>query len=59
MGDSEGSGLFDFGVQDGLFVGGAEGALAFAAGGAALDVFEEGAGGPGVVLFGVLEAALA
>jgi hypothetical protein len=52
-------GLFEFGVQDGFFVGGAHGALSFAAGGAALDVFEEGAGCPGVVVFGVLEAALA
>ena len=51
--------LLDFGVQDGFFVGGAECALAFAAGGAALDVFEEGGGGPGVVVFCVLEAALA
>jgi hypothetical protein len=51
--------LLDFGVQDCFFVGGAQGALAFAAGGAALDVFEEGVGGPGVVLFGVVEATLA
>jgi hypothetical protein len=49
--------LFLRGIEQLLFVGGAHGALSFAASDAAFDVFEEGAGGPGVIFPGVLEAA--
>ena len=51
--------MVELGVEKGLFVGGAEGALARAAGGAAAYVLEEGGGGPGVVLFGEADAAFA
>ena len=46
-------------IEEGFFVGGAEGAFALAAGGATAYVLEEGGRGPGVVLFGVAEAAFA
>ena len=43
----------------GYSVGGEDGTPAFAAGGAGFEVVKQGSGGPGMVAFGVVEAALA
>src|ERR1700737_3703779 len=53
-----GVGLSVGGIEQLFFVCGAHGALTLAAGGAAFDVLEEGAGGPGGILPGVLGAAV-